>query len=242
MSAKLALERALAGASEPAIGTLATGHVQICPQNRGTLTLECVQKLQAIAPKTAFRLHANVEVIEGMRVPWDLGDVHKPARLPFFEALAEMSQALSAPAYTLHAGVREAGYGLPQMSDNVRRLTELFDCPVGVEGLYPHPRKNQLLSTGAEYRWLMDSDLHYALDLSHVHIVAKAEGGFDEGLLKDLLANERCLEIHVSDNDGSRDQHQLLTKHVWWFNLVNDYANPDAVIFSEGNQRKRAKG
>lgn len=237
MSAKLALERAMAGVTEPAIGRLATRHIQICPQNRGTLTLSRVEELQAIAPKTQFRLHANVEVVEGMRVPWDLGDVHKPERFPYFESLASVSAALNAPAYTLHAGVRQADYDLKQMSDNLKRLADTFECRVGVEGLYPHPRKDQLISSGSEYRWLLESGLDYALDLSHIHIVATAEGGFDHVLLQELLGSTRCLEIHVSHNDGSRDQHKPLHESVWWFGLVDEFSHKDAVIFSEGNHR-----
>jgi len=237
MSVKLALERAMAGATEPAIGRLATQHVQLCPQNRGALTRDRVLELQTIAPTTQFRLHANVEVVEGMRVPWDLGDVHKPERFPYFERLAEVSRDFKAPAYTLHAGLRQRGYDLEQMGDNLKRLTDTFECRVGVEGLYPHPRKAQLISTQREYRWLLDSGLDYALDLSHIHIVATTEGGFDTALLKELLASNRCLEIHVSDNDGSSDQHRPLTESTWWFGIVEEYAHDNAVLFSEGNHR-----
>jgi sugar phosphate isomerase/epimerase len=238
MSASLALEKALAGVQEPAIGRLATDHVQIAPQNRGTLTIERARGLQVLAPSTQFRLHASVEVVEGMRVPWDLADVHRPERFPYFEALAEVSQALGAPAYTLHAGLRGEDYDLEQMAANVLRLSEVFGCRVGVEGLYPNPRKDYLLSTQSEYRWLLESGLDFALDVSHVHIVATAEGGFDNGLLRELLASDHCLEVHVSANDGDRDQHAKLSEPQWWFEAVAQHTHRKAVIFSEGNQRK----
>jgi hypothetical protein len=105
---------------------------------------------------------------------------------------------------------------------------------VGVEGMCD---SRDLLSTWAELRWLLDSGLKYALDLSHVQIFAKREGKKDHGLLKDLLQSPACLEIHVSDNDGRRDRHDLLNTPPWWWRDFTDAASQiTAVVFSEGRQ------
>jgi hypothetical protein len=61
---------------------------------------------------------------------------------------------------------------------------------------------------------LLESGAHYALDLSHLHIVATASGYVEWGLLQELLASPKCLEVHLSGNDGSADQHNALDVDV----------------------------
>jgi hypothetical protein len=84
---------------------------------------------------------------------------------------------------------------------------------------------------------LLESGAHYALDLSHLHIVATASGYVEWGLLQELLASPKCLEVHLSGNDGSADQHHALdvASVPWWWVLLAD-VNPNAVLFSEGRQ------
>jgi hypothetical protein len=92
-----------------------------------------------------------------------------------------------------------------------------------------------LLSTWADYEWLLGSDLHYAIDLSHLAIVARHERREDVSLARELVSNERAIEVHVSDNDGRADRHTTLVRHPWWWPVLDD-VHPAAVIFSEGNQ------
>lgn len=232
-----AMAAAASGVSEPALGDLAVGHVQICPQNPGHLTIKRARELAASYPDTQFRLHANVHVWELGKVRWDASEVHKPGHHQYFDQLAQVSQAINAPAYTLHAG-DGSDCTLDQMAANVRFLEDRFGCRVGVEGLYPAKHRQHLLATSAEYLWLLMSGLDYALDVSHLNIVASAEGGFDSGLLHELLASEHCIELHVSGNDGSRDQHRQLTTQPWWFGAVKAHLHEDCIIFSEGNQHR----
>ena len=232
-----AMAAAAAGVSEPALGDLSVGHVQLCPQNRGLLTVERAQALAAQYPDTQFRLHANVHVWDVDKVRWDAADVHKPGHDQYFNQLARVSQAINAPAYTLHAG-DAIDCDLDRMAANVRSLEDTFGCRVGVEGLYPAQHRPHLLATSDEDRWLLMSGLDYALDVSHLNIVAHHEGRFDVGLLNELLASEHCIELHVSGNDGSRDQHRQLTTTPWWFEPVKRHLHPDCVIFSEGNQHR----
>jgi len=118
---------------------------------------------------------------------------------------------------------------------NVLRIEERCGIPVGVEGLYPAPGDRWLLSTWADYEWLLESDLHYAIDLSHLAIVARHERCEDLALARELVSNERAIEVHVSDNDGRADRHTTLARQPWWWPVLED-VHPAAVIFSEGNQ------
>ena len=124
------------------------------------------------------------------------------------------------------------------MLDNARRCADLFECPVGVEGQYPAKGDPWLVSKWTEYRWLFESGVPYAIDVSHLNVLAARTGVRDDALLQEMLACDRCIEVHVSDNDGQGDWHQVCERPAWWFPLLH-HINPNAVIFSEGNHRRR---
>lgn len=156
--------------------------------------------------------------------------------LYWFAQVSHLSSLLAAPAYTAHAGRR----GKASLTDVLRYTLEaeqLFGIPVGIEGHYPTKHDIWLLSTWAEYQQLLESGVHYALDLSHLHIVANASGYVELNLVRELLASPKCLEVHVSGNDGSADQHHALGLETipWWWSLLAE-VNAEAVLFSEGRQ------
>lgn len=221
--------------TEPLFGTLCTEHVQLVPQTVGRLDDGYADALRAAFPAVQFRLHANVRVLPRHRLA-DLSTFD--ADLDWFQQAAHISQRLSAPAYSAHAGYRHNAT-LAQVLDNARRCADLFGCPVAVEGLYPDRHGAQLVSTWEEYRTVFASGVPYALDLSHLFIVAHRYGR-EDGLVADMLACERCIELHVSDNDGTGDWHRVCDAPPWWYRLLA-YLHPDAVVFSEGNHRRASK-
>lgn len=221
---------------EPCFGHLSTAHVQLVPQSMGTLDDALVDVLQDAFPATRFRLHANVRVLP-RHVMADLSGFTLHAE--WFAQAARINQRLAAPAYSAHAGRRDQAT-LRQMLDNARRCTDAFGCPVGVEGHYPTPQDTWLVSSWEEYRTLFESGVPYALDLSHLHIVTTRSGRCEETLVAEMLACERCLEIHVSVNDGRSDRHDVCTAPPWWFALLSA-AHPQAVVFSEGNHRREGR-
>lgn len=235
-----AITRIAAGVTEPLWGQLANDHVQVCPQHPGRITEQVVDELMAIAPSTQFRLHANVFAGD-KRFIFDASTLETEQHRGYFRTLAALSQRMKAPAYTLHAGYQHQAT-LDQMRDNVLAIQDLFDIPVGVEALYPVSRRDmamgrkpQLLSTWKELEWLMSSGLYMAIDLSHIQIIANAEGRRDD-LLADLLAHPRLIEVHVSDNDETRDSHDVCREDTWWLPLLRAAPlSKGCVIFSEGN-------
>ena len=218
---------------EPLLGHLHTDHLQLVPQNRGQLTPEFAQSIAAAHPNTQFRLHANTHVTE-RRVFADLSGwtVYRE----FFSAAATVSKALKALAYSAHAGARAQATCI-EVLDYARRASDLFGCPVAVEGHYPTPKENGkwLFSTWEEYRMLFDSGVPYALDLSHLNIVAHQSGTNEMQLVNEMLACERCIEVHLSDNDGNGDHHRVSgSAKPWWWSLT-DSIHESAVVFTEGN-------
>lgn len=226
-----AMELAQAGVSEPLLGALGTEHVQCCPQNRGILTEELAGQMKDAFPATRFRLHANVRVLVRRQVV-DLDRFD--ATDPYWQALARVSRVFDAPAYTAHAGLRTHAT-LDQVLDNTRRASDLMGCVVGVEGHYPTPRGIYLLDSWSDYRTMLESGVPYALDLSHLNIVATQSGSTEMGLVQELLSSENCIECHLSANNGSRDAHLSLSEPPWWWPLLA-HTNDQCVTFSEGAQ------
>lgn len=219
---------------EPLLGVLSTEHVQLVPQNHGFLSESLCTQLREAYPQTQFRLHANVRALRPYVVA-DLSgfDLH----MDWFEQAAKLSRALGAQGYTAHAGLRSQA-SLTKVLENARRCSDLFGCPVGVEGHYPTTADTYLVSSWYEYQEVFESGVCYALDLSHLNILFRDSGRLPITLVAEMLACERCIEVHVSDNDGKGDQHRICTSRPWWWDLL-DQINQNAVVFSEGNHRRK---
>ncbi|MDR0458176.1 MAG: hypothetical protein LBH10_03995, partial [Burkholderiaceae bacterium] len=216
---------------EPLFGRLSDVHVQMAPQSLKCLTEERADALRGIHSETQFRLHANVRVLPERRLA-DLSNFEQ--NRDWFEQAARINGLLQARAYTAHAG-RRSNATLDRALDNARRCADLFGCTVGIEGHYPTGGDVWLVSSWPEYRQVFESGVPYALDMSHLNILAARTGRQEITLVAEMLACERCIEVHVSDNDGQRDEHRVCTTPRWWYPLLTTHVNPKAVIFSEGN-------
>lgn len=226
-----AMALARAGVSEPLLGPLSSDHVQLCPQQRGVLDEALVDHLRDRYPTSRFRLHANVRVETQRQIrDWSSFD----AGHSYWHTLARLSRRLDAPAYSAHAG-RRAESTLDAVFEAARRASDSFGCPCAVEGHYPTPGMIFHLDTWTEYARLLDARVPYAIDLSHLAIVAHHEGRVERSLVIELLAAPECIEVHLSANSGVSDEHQILEQPPWWWGLLAA-VTPSAVIFSEGNQ------
>ena len=223
--------------SEPLWGPLSHDHLQLCPQNFGHLSEDLALVLkEKFLGKTQLRLHANVRVLKN-HVMADLSgfNCHKN----FFCQAARISQMLGAPAYTAHAGKRSES-SIDGLFENAKRAADLFGCPVGIEGHYQTKGDSYLISNWHEYRLLFESGVPYALDLSHLNIVAAHSGKQEISLVQDMLASSNCLEVHFSDNDGIGDTHQKIERAPWWYEFIS-FIHPLATVFSEGNQLRNVR-
>ncbi|MCL2591555.1 MAG: hypothetical protein FWD67_11980 [Betaproteobacteria bacterium] len=218
---------------EPCFGQLTAVHTQIVPQCLGILDETLAAYLCLRYPQTQFRLHANVRVLPERHVFADLSNFAD--QKDWFKAAARISRMLGATVYTAHAGARKNA-SLREMFYNAQCCADLFRCPVGVEGHYPTQDNAWLLSSWEELRELYESRVPYVLDMSHLRILAHKTGRVQTALIADMISCDRCLEVHVSDNDGRFDQHAVCEEPPWWFSLL-DRAHKSAVMFSEGNHR-----
>jgi len=171
-------------------------------------------------------------VLHGHRMA-DLSNL--AAHQDWFQQAGRVSRALGAAGYSAHSGKRSDAT-LREMLDNTRRAQDIFECPVAVEGQYPAPGDPYLVSSWEEYAQVLASGVPFVVDLSHLNILAKATGEMNLDLVKGMLASDCLMEVHVSLNDGKRDEHRVCDRREWWLDLL-DEVHPGAIIFSEGNQR-----
>lgn len=232
-AAKVAHDGSVSGLLfEPGVGRLVCEHVQLVPQNMGQLTEEVALGLKELYPSTRFRLHANVRVLR-RHVLADLSNLDDNSE--WFTEAARVNSLLGSHGFSAHSG-RRRDATMEQVLENTRRAADLFGCAVSIEGQYPSQNDEYLVSSWDEYRQVLNSGVPFALDLSHLNIVAYRSRRREDSLVQEMLASPACLEVHVSDNDGRGDQHRTCEGPAWWSDLIKSI-NPDAVIFSEGNHR-----
>lgn len=230
-----ALALIAAGMSDPVLGPISMDDVQLCPQHAGRLSEELVDSLMATHPVTQFRLHATPR-IAGKHVHTIVEAVDAFNHPEQMVATAALSRRMGAKGYSIHAGQTALGT-LDQAFENIRRLSDLFGCRVGIEGLYPSLGRTSrwLLATWEEHERMLEAGIDFAIDLSHIHIIAKRQRTMRMDLVRDMVSSPRCMEVHVSDNDGRADSHRPLTAGAapWWLAVLGN-VHPDADLFYEG--------
>jgi len=212
---------------------LAIDCVQICPQSYGLFTEDTAYSLQQKYPDVQFQLHSNVRIAQGKK-PVHANNkgnwVHQ-----YLREYDRLSTILHAPVYSLHAGSRSES-SLEEMFDTLREWNERYRTTIAVEGMYPDRRQRYLLSSWAEYEGLLDANVPFAIDVSHLNIVAHVEKRYDLELTAHLLANRNCMEIHVSSNHGRADSHQAIRDIAseWWYPALS-HKNQKTWVFAEEN-------
>lgn len=234
----------IANGVEEYFGKISIKHVQLCPQNRGYLSRSLCDELTDAFPETTFRLHANVRVETKLKI-FDLSSVGKEAN-NYFRTLANYSKYLGAPLYSLHAGYRE-NCSRDALVNRIKQLEQWFEVDVAIEGGYLGSKRALHLSTWDDHKWLLDQELAFVIDLSHLNII-RSKLGKNDALVKSLLDSPFCREVHISSNNGTKDSHLPVCGHEWWTDLLQSaksIQSGQAQVFSEGNQlllRRHAKG
>ena len=222
-------------------------YVQLCPQTPTVFTEDTLTEVQEAFPNTQFQLHANVRVQPGLLI-LDASSYNERNHW-YFKRLGELSAFINAPAYSLHSG-RKRHCSMKGLFHNLAAIQQLFTMPVLVEGMYPtrDGPEEYLMSTWQEYIDVMNSGFCYAIDLSHLHIVANREGERPD-LVHKLIAHSNCKEVHVSHNNGRSDAHRPISKRVWdglwwkeaWLSALADRSEDDQPLhFTEGLHRTRS--
>lgn len=234
------IEKIHQGINEPKIKSITPNHMQLCPQNRGHLSPAFCSLILEKYKNTQFRIHANAKVHPELEMFDASYDFKNPRIVKYIKSLRLVCDTLKSPIYSFHAGRRINSYN--DVITNTLNLQDTLKIPVALEGLYPSKKDNWHLSTLKEYESLLTSDIYYAIDLSHIQIVCHQEKATPVDLIKALIENKNCLEVHISNNNFYADQHQILDTDRFWFDILNSAKlNNHTHVFTEGDHRKKSE-
>lgn len=212
-------------------------HIQLCPQHIGFISEKSAKEFSSKYQNTNFRLHANARLFTKLK-PFDAGSNLKENE-EYIHNLKKISTILCSKAYSYHAPMSDF-FNWWGIRDNVLRLQDFLGIPVAIEGLYPMKKKTYWDNSLKIYETFLNGDLNYALDLSHLNIAYQQmkiveQKEFTELAIK-MINDSKCLEIHISGNDGVHDKHTPITGDEWWFNVLEQLTNQNAIIFCESKQ------
>jgi len=206
--------------------------IQLCPQHIGYLSPLLINNIKIKYKEIQFRLHANVKVWDKLYLFDASSDLRLEENKKYILKLKEINNLLGSKIYSYHAGRR---CSIKRLLSNVNYLEDFLGCEVAVEGLYPTKENKWNLSSYNDHEDMFyKTNLKYVIDFSHFNIINSVEKRIDFHLLKEMIESPRCLEIHISDNDGEKDSHHKITKELWWFSMMSNASLTSSVnIFSE---------
>lgn len=219
--------------ADPFLGGFDLSHMQLCPQHPSMIDEDLLDRCQEISPETRFRLHASVRVkgVGAHRI-WDASNAHFSDAKPYWQRIGQLMKHCDGGVYSLHAGRSEYA-DLQRVRDNVLRMQDDMGFPVALEGLYPDKNNTWLLSSWDDYEWLLlRSGLYFALDLSHLNILVRYSGELKSDLVNAMLSSNKCLEVHISGNNGLKDSHEVIDGREWWLDQLRG-SGQNFVLFNE---------
>ena len=102
-----------------------------------------------------------------------------------------------------------------------------------IENLFPSPKKRHSLNCSyEEIEELMNSlpnDVGILLDLGHFNISSNILGFNRNRAIDKLLGNffDRIKEIHISENNGLKDEHLAVKKNSWQLEVIKAISTQD---------------
>ncbi|GAP97973.1 sugar phosphate isomerase/epimerase family protein [Leptolyngbya sp. NIES-2104] len=161
--------------------------------------------------------------------------------LDYFERLTDWLAAMQISAYSVHAGRIDAENSDAQIAQFFEHLAQLAQLcrdrciRLGVETMYPtlldHPQR-YFMQNRAEIEQFLTvmPNVDLVIDLAHLNLWHDCS--ISEKLQVLQSAKNRLLELHISDNDGIRDNHTQISETTWWLPYVA-YAPIDIPIVLE---------
>ncbi len=215
-------------------------NIQLCPQNPGFISAKKAESLIGKYPSTQFRLHANARLFlehQSFDSNFSLNDEYA-----YTKQLKTINDILNGKVYSYHAPMKtEKSWN--EIINNVLSLQDFLKIPVALEGLYPNRNigNDFWKDTYNNYLTILNSDIFYAFDLSHLNILYEQSNEITKkqiiSLSKEMIEHKNCLEIHISDNDGIHDSHKIIKEEKWWVEILNSSTlNKNCFIFCESNQ------
>ncbi|MBN8560116.1 MAG: TIM barrel protein [Leptolyngbya sp. UWPOB_LEPTO1] len=151
----------------------------------------------------------------------------------YFERLTDWLAAMQITAYSVHAGRIDTNNSDAHVERFFKHLTQLAQLcrdrsiRLGVETMYPtlhdHAQRYFMQNLAEiEQFFTVMPNVDLVIDLAHLHLWHNCS--IPEKLQVLQSANTafgsaeavRLLELHISDNDGIRDNHTQISEATWW--------------------------
>jgi sugar phosphate isomerase/epimerase len=170
----------------------------------------------------------------------------------------DLCQKINSPIYTFHAGftVDPENLGSKFSRKNiVKRETAISTYIESLGDIIEHSKKNSVkiamepnvvqkfnlinnkneLSLFADipelkylYKFINKKDLGLLLDLGHTNVTSTWLN-FNRDEFVDFCKN-KTLAVHISNNDGKKDQHKALTKDCWHLSKLKLFKNKPIIL------------
>ncbi|MGG6270898.1 sugar phosphate isomerase/epimerase family protein [Leptolyngbya sp. AN03gr2] len=157
----------------------------------------------------------------------------------YFERLSDWLAVMQITAYSVHAGRIDTA--VPEMStdhflENLAQLAQLCRdraIRLGVETMYPSLLDcidRHLMQNGAEIEQFLAilPNVDLVIDLAHLNLWRNCSNS--EKLQVLHRAGDRLLELHISDNDGIRDNHTQISDTTWWVPYVGRFPREVPIV------------
>jgi len=150
---------------------------------------------------------------------------------------------LNIPYYSIHTGFKRDFYlkneilsngtgdfAIDGIKQNIEWFYKNFDLKLAVENLFPNNQKENCFAdhvSSIDEVLKLDNRLYLLLDLGHLKISSRYYG-FNYFDAVDYLFrqySDRILEVHLSENDGINDQHNLIYSDSSQYFIIKKYVD-----------------
>ncbi|MGG6270681.1 TIM barrel protein [Leptolyngbya sp. AN03gr2] len=156
----------------------------------------------------------------------------------YFERLTDWMAGMNIIAYSVHPGSVSVhrSDSFDQWLDHLEQLAQLC-CDrrirFGVETMYPsvfdHTRRDLMRSLMEIEQFLtVLPQIEIVVDMAHLNLWHDCS--IEEKLRLFQLAQNRILEIHISDNDGLRDTHTAINERTWWVPHIASFPSDVPIV------------
>mgnify|MGYP000258088197 CR=1 FL=1 len=130
-------------------------------------------------------------------------------------------------AISLHGTPKHSVSFVSYFDKKIKQLEKTLNVPVYVETMYK------------DCDWYNYTDLvsetycksKLLIDVSHVNIWTKNNKAHTEDIVCALLNKYEVGSIHLSDNNGRRDSHDLVKPNLWFYKYLNEWQDKYLVTW-----------
>ena len=203
----------------------------LCPQTSTSSQKRAWQKSKTFFPIPAFSCMPMCK----KAIAHSRCILHNDRRL-YLERLGEPSAFINAPAYSLHSGRRRI---VRWWTPTIRSHSKILACSCSSKVCTQRDGPKEHLPARGAYIDVMNLGFCYAIDLSHLHIVANREGERPDWVYQLITHRTKEASPH---NNGRSDAHRPIGERIWedlwwkeaWLSALSTVRHDQPLHFTEG--------